>query len=81
MTALNFCFCSSLILLYVALFLLLKMFFLIQCDKTSAICKLIEHKVFHYKMVIHHWRLGAAKNINCALLAGMQLLQNNAASV
>jgi len=32
-------------------------------------------------MVIHHWRLGAAKNINCALLAGMQLLQNNAASV
>lgn len=79
----NFCFCSSPILLSVAFFFFfwLKTFFLIQCDKTSVICKLIEHKVFHYKMVIHHWRLRAAKNINCALLAGMQLLQNNAASV
>lgn len=82
----NFCLCSSLILsccflLFFSLFFLLKTFFLIQCDKTSVICKLIEHKLFHYKMVIHHWKLGAAKNINCALLAGMLLLQNNAASV
>lgn len=78
----NFCFCSSLILLSVTFFFFfVENILLIQCDKTSVICKLIEHKVFHYKMVIHHWRLGAAKNINCALLAGMQLRQNNAVSV
>lgn len=35
--------------------------FLIQCDKTSVICKLTEHKVFHYKTVIHHREAGGCK--------------------